>query len=169
MQIRFNWFIFLFLNTEVQHKNTLIMKNILLAIDFNNSEKILLDKARECAKAFGAKIWMLHVASPEPEFVGFGVGPQYIRDSMAEELKKEHRMLFEYANQFKSEGIDADGLLIKGATTEMIMEEAKKLNIDLIITGHHDHGPFYKLFFGSVASGVIRKSEVPVLLVPIDD
>ena len=145
------------------------MKNILLAIDFRNSEKILMDKAREWAKAFGAKIWMLHVAAPEPEFVGFGVGPQYIRDSMAEELKKEHKMLFEYANQFKSEGIDSEGLLIKGATTEMIMEEAKKLNIDLIITGHHDHSLLYKLFFGSVASGVIRKSKVPVLLIPMED
>lgn len=145
------------------------MKNILLAIDFNNSEKLLMDKAQDWAKAFGAKIWMLHVASPEPEFVGFGVGPQYIRDSMAEELKKEHKMLFEYANQFKSKGIDAEGLLIKGATTEMIMEEAKKLNIDLIITGHHDHSLLYKLFFGSVAAGVIRKSKVPVLLIPMED
>ena len=145
------------------------MKNILLAIDFNNSEKVLLDSAMEWAKAFGAKVWMLHVAAPEPEFVGFGVGPQYIRDSMAEELKKEHKMLFEYANQFKSEGIDADGLLIKGATTDMIMEEAEKLKIDLIITGHNDHGLLYKLFFGSVASGVIRKSKIPVLLIPLDE
>lgn len=144
------------------------MKNILLAIDFNNGEKILMDKAREWARAFDAKVWMLHVAAPEPEFVGFGVGPQYIRDSMAEELKKEHRMLFEYANQFRSEGIQADGLLIMGATTEMIMEEAKKLNIDLIITGHHDHSLMYKLFFGSVAAGVVRKSKVPVLLIPMD-
>jgi nucleotide-binding universal stress UspA family protein len=145
------------------------MKNILLAIDFNNSEKVLMDQAKEWAKAFEAKVWMLHVAAPEPEFVGFGVGPQYIRDTMAEELKKEHKMLFEYANQLKDEGIDADGLLIKGATTDMIMEEAEKLNIDLIITGHHDHGFLYKLFFGSVASSVIRKSKIPVLLIPLED
>jgi nucleotide-binding universal stress UspA family protein len=145
------------------------MKNILLAIDFSNGENMLMEKALEWAKAFGAKIWMLHVAAPEPEFVGFGVGPQYIRDSMAEELKKEHRVLREYANQFRSEGIEADGLLIKGATTEMIMEEAKKLDIDLIITGHHDHSLIYKLFFGSVASAVVRKSKVPVLLIPMDE
>ena len=46
------------------------MKNILLAIDFNDGERILIDKALEWAKALGATIWMLHVASPEPEFVG---------------------------------------------------------------------------------------------------
>lgn len=145
------------------------MKNILLAIDFNNGERILIDKTLEWAKAFGAKIWMLHVASPEPDFVGFGVGPQYIRDSIAEEMKKEHKILFEYANRIKSEGVEADGLLIKGMTTEMIMKEADKLNIDLIITGHQDHNLLYKLFFGSVAARVIRKSKIPVLLIPLGE
>ena len=53
------------------------------------TEKILIDKAIEMAKAFDSKIWLLHVAAPEPEFIGFGVGPQYIRDTRAEELRKE--------------------------------------------------------------------------------
>ena len=96
------------------------MKNILLAIDLNGSEKLLLERAYEWAKAFKANIWMLHVVAPEPEFVGFGVGPQYIRDTRAEELRKEHRMLDEYAKVFSEKGIEAEGLLIRGATTEMI-------------------------------------------------
>jgi nucleotide-binding universal stress UspA family protein len=78
-------------------------------------------------------------------------------------------MLFEYANQIKSEGVEADGLLIKGMTTDMIMKEADKLNIDLIITGHQDHSLLYKLFFGSVAAGVVRKTKIPVLLIPLDE
>ena len=145
------------------------MKNILLTIDFNDKEKYLIDKAVEWAKHFEAKLWILHVADPEPEFVGFGVGPQYIRDAMAKELKKEHKLLYEYTNDIKDKGVDAEGLLIKGGTTEMILKEAEKLNIDMIIIGHHEHGVFYKLFFGSVASAVVRKSEIPVLLIPITD
>ena len=145
------------------------MKNILLAIDLNGSEKLLLERAYEWAKAFEANIWMLHVVAPEPEFVGFGVGPQYIRDTRAEELRKEHRMLDEYAKVFSEKGIEAEGLLIRGATTEMIIKEAKKLNIDLIITGHHDHGIFYKMFFGSVATSLVRKAKVPLLLIPLDE
>lgn len=145
------------------------MKNILVSIDFNNNEKLLVDKALEMAKAFDAKIWLLHVAAPEPEFIGFGVGPQYIRDSRADELRKEHRILADYADLIRQENQECEGLLIQGATTDMILEEAAKLNIDLIITGYHDHNFLYKAFFGSVAKGVIKKSTIPVMLIPLED
>lgn len=144
-----------------------IMKNILVAIDFDQNENELLEHALQYAKAFKAKLWLLHVAAPEPEFIGFGVGPQYIRDSRAAELRKEHRLMNDFTKIMKEEGVDCDGLLINGATTEMILEEAEKLKIDLIITGHHTHNLFYKMFFGSVSKGVIKKTDIPVLIVPL--
>ena len=145
------------------------MKNILVSIDFNNDEKLLIDEAIKIAKAFDSKIWLLHVAAPEPEFIGFGVGPQSIRDVRADTLRKERRIISDYANLVRLENQECEGLLIKGATIEMILEEAQKLAIDLIIIGHHDHNLFYKAFFGSVASGVIKKANIPVLIVPLED
>lgn len=62
------------------------MKNILVTIDFNENENLLLDKAYQMAKAFGAKLWLMHIAAPDPDFVGYDVGPQYIRDARATEL-----------------------------------------------------------------------------------
>lgn len=144
------------------------MKNILVTIDFSKNEILLIHKALEMAKAFHAKIWLLHVVAPEPEFVGFEVGPQYIRDSRAEKLRQEHRLLEDYTKLIKLEKQECAGLMIDGATIEMIMKEAEKRNIDLIITGHHDHGILYKAFFGSVASGLIKKATIPILLVPLE-
>ena len=62
----------------------------------------------------------------------------------------------------------AEGLLVQGATVEMIINEAQKLNSELIITGHHDHNFIYKAFNGSVSDDIIKKSKIPVLLVPLD-
>lgn len=143
------------------------MKNILVPIDFTEHENQVLDKAIELARVFDSKIWLLHVAEPEPEFVGFGVGPQYIRTNRALELKNEHRKLNEYCDQIKKEKLDCQGILIEGATVDMIIEKAKKLSIELIVTGHHEHNFLYKAFFGSVASGVIKKANIPVLVVPL--
>ncbi len=74
-----------------------------------------------------------------------------------------------YTDTLKLKGIEAEGLLIKGATTEMIIEEAEKLNIDLIITGHHEHSVIYKMFLGSVSKGLINKSKIPVLVIPLEN
>ena len=49
----------------------------------------------------------------------------------------------------------------------MIIEESKKLNADLIIAGHHEHGFFYNAFVESVSAEVIKKSKIPVLIVPL--
>ena len=144
------------------------MKNILVPIDFNDHEQVLLNKAFEMAQAFNSKIWLLHIADPDPDFVGYATGPQYIRDDVAPNLRKHHKIIQEYALQLYNKGANAEALLIQGTTTETILDEAKKLNIDLIILGHHEHGFLYKLFVGSVSEGIIKQSKVPVLIVPLD-
>ncbi|KAA3646934.1 MAG: universal stress protein [Bacteroidetes bacterium] len=144
------------------------MKQILVTIDFNNKEERLINHALQLAKAFGSKLWLMHIADPNPDFVGFEVGPKYIRDMMAAELRKEHKQLQDYSASLKSKGVDSEGLLVQGATIEMIIEESKKLNVDLIIAGHHDRGFFYNAFIGSTSSEIIEQSKIPVLIIPLD-
>jgi len=144
------------------------MKNILVTIDFVNNEKQLIDIALQLAESFKAKLWLLHISAPDPDFIGYDVGPQYIRDFRAEELRKEHKLLQESTAALKKKGVDSEGLLVQGATIEMIIEESKKLNVDLIIAGHHERGFFYNAFVGSVSAKIIKKSKIPVLIVPLE-
>jgi len=120
------------------------------------------------AEPFNSKLWLMHIAAPDPDFVGYKTGPQYIRDSRASELRKEHKLLQEYAAALKKKGVDSEGLLIEGATIEMIIEESKKLNVDLIIAGSHKHSFFYNVFIESVSEEIIKKSKIPVMIVPLD-
>ena len=144
------------------------MKNIIVAIDFDKNEQLLIDKAFQLAKSFDSKIWLMHIAAPDPDFVGYEVGPQYIRNGRAEDLKKEHHLLQQYADKLNKNGIKAEGLLIQGATIEMVMEEAKKLNADLIIAGHRIHSFFHNAFTGNFSAEIIKKSKIPVLMVPLE-
>lgn len=144
------------------------MKNILVAIDFKGNEQILIDKAEKLAEKFESKVWVIHIAAPDPDFVGFSVGPQNIRDDRASELREAHRLIEDYAETLEKKGIKSEGLLVQGATIETILEEAKKLNIDLIISGYQDHGFFYKALYGSVSNSIIKASKIPVLIVPVD-
>ena len=62
------------------------MKNILVPIDLSPITDITVEFAARFAKGFGSKIWLVHVAAPDPDFVGFGTGPKYVRDQRADEL-----------------------------------------------------------------------------------
>lgn len=143
------------------------MKNILVSLDFGKGADILLEKATEMARAFGSKVWIVHIAPPDPDFVGYDAGPQSVRDTVAEALREKHRTLQGFAEKLGKKGVDARAFLLQGNTVETILKEAEKFNTDLIIAGHEDHNFIYKSIIGSVSSRLLRKSKIPVMLVPV--
>ncbi|HLF63156.1 MAG TPA: universal stress protein [Saprospiraceae bacterium] len=145
------------------------MKNILVAVDLRDTDQLLIEQAAALATKFTSKVWIVHVAAPDPDFVGYGVGPTYIRDTRADQLRKEHRQLQSYAGWFNDQAINADGLLIQGPTINMIKDEVKKLKIDLLIIGSHRHSFLYEAFVGHTEVKIIRDILIPVLIVPLPD
>lgn len=143
------------------------MKNILVSIDFDDKEHILVDKALEFGKAFNSKVWLIHIAAPDPDFIGYEVGPQYIRDTLAEELRDEHKSIQKFADKLIAQGVKAEGLMVQGPTIEMIIKEAKKLKTDMIIAGHNKRNFLYKAFVGSISEDIIKEVNIPVLVVPL--
>ncbi|SMO90131.1 Nucleotide-binding universal stress protein, UspA family [Saccharicrinis carchari] len=142
------------------------MKNILVAVDLKEGTDKVLTIASDQARQFKAKLWIVHIAAPEPDFVGYQVGPQYIRDMRATELKGHHRKLKKLSDERCANGIDAESLLINGGTVEMLTAETEKLHIDLIVIGHHKHGFIHKTFFGQTDVSLIENTQVPTLIVP---
>lgn len=143
------------------------MKNILVTIDFEEKGQVLIDKAAELAKKFKAKLWLVHVAAPDPDFIGYDVGPQYIRDVLAKDLRNEHKLLQEFTKQLNEKNIEAEALLVQGTTIETVVELTEKLTIDLIVIGKHEHGFFHKTFMVSTDESLVEKSNIPVLIVPL--
>jgi|SRR5690606_804229 len=145
------------------------LKNILVAVDFNDSVGDLLSFAESLAMKYEAKIWLLHVAEPDPDFVGMVTGPQYIRDMKAEDLREEHKTLQSLRKTFLDEEVESEALTIQGSTVDAVLEEADKLNIDLIIVGTHKHGFLYNLLAESVSVELLKKINIPMLSIPIDE
>ncbi len=144
------------------------MKRILVALDFSGITAAVLESTATLAAAFGARVWLLHVAPPEPDFIGFQAGPASVRDQVAHELRDEHRELAALAETLNAHGLETTPLLVAGAAVGKIVEHARRLDADLIVIGSHGHGALYRAVLGSVSEGVVRRSKCPVLVVPHD-
>jgi len=145
------------------------IKNILVAVDFNDNIGDLLGYAESIATKFGSKVWMIHVSAPDPDFVGYEPGPQYIRDSRAEEIKDEHKRLQDLRKTFLKEDLRSEALTIQGSTVETVLEEAKKLNTDLLIVGTHKYGFVESFFMESVSLELFKNANIPFLAIPIKE
>jgi nucleotide-binding universal stress UspA family protein len=143
--------------------------SILVAVDLSPASEKVVEAAGRVAKLTGASVYILHAAEPEPDFVGYDAGPEVVRTQVAQELRREHRDVQALAEKLRSEDIDATALLVRGPTVETTLKEAKSLEADLIVLGTHGHGAVYDVLIGSYSAGIIRKSTLPVLVVPIRD
>ena len=139
---------------------------LLVGLDFSEGTETIVNKVEVLADALSAKVYLLHVAESDPDFVGWEAGPQKVRDDVARKFHDEHRQIQKIASRFRSAGLDTTALVVQGATVEKILEEGSRLNVDLIVVGSHGRGVAYQLLVGSVSEGVLHKSQCPVLIIP---
>ena len=139
---------------------------LLVAVDLSESTQTIVEKVEEINKEYPAKVWILHNAEPEPDFVEFKVDPLAARETLAKKFHNEHRQIQEIANRLRKAGLDATALLVRGATVETILKEASDLDVDMIVVGTHGRGAMYQLLVGSVSEGILPKSRYPVLVIP---
>lgn len=140
--------------------------NILVALDLSPSSREIVQQVELLFKIPSVKFWLLHVADPDPEFIGYADGPQYIRDAVAEELHQEHKAIQAIAEAMRSSQMDSTALLIRGYCPETILLEAQRLQADLIVMGSHGKGMMKQLILGSTSQAVIKDATIPVLVIP---
>lgn len=141
------------------------MRRVLAGIDPQSPSEATLACARGLCDG-GGELMLLHVAAPEPEFVGYGIGPETVRQAVALELRVEHRQLQDLAAGLRAEGVSVTPLMVQGPIVEKILDRAEHFAADFIVLGSKRHTILHDLIVGSVAQGVLRRAQVPVVLVP---
>lgn len=142
-------------------------KNVIVAVDQEEKTHFLIDRAADLCQKMGGKLWILHVSDPEPEFVGYEAGPEYIRLDAALEYREEHRWIQGVAERFKDRDIEMEALLLQGYVAETILTEADRIDADLIVCGSHRRGFFFSTFMENTAVELSKKSERPLLIYPL--
>ncbi|HID98643.1 MAG TPA: universal stress protein [Thermodesulfobacteriaceae bacterium] len=136
------------------------------AVDFSEISSDILRHAERLARSTSGELFLLHCTEPDPYFVGYGAGPDSVRHQVARKFREERRRLQAEADRIRRTGLKVTALVIQGTAVETILDEVERLHADMIIIGSHGHGAVYDILVGSVGEGILKKSPVPVLVVP---
>ena len=136
------------------------MKNLLVAIDFEDTSRYALRIAREMAASVDARLHLIHVTPDVPPFWSFeasDVDWDGLRNRWVEEARQRHAE------------IDApptsERLIQIGHPAADIVRYAEEHGIDMIVVGTHGRGPIKEMLIGSFADKVVRSAHCPVLTV----
>lgn len=142
------------------------MKTLLLPIDFENTSQHILEEGINFAKLLQAKVYIMHTISLDIGYILGETGFQYIPEIENNILEKETKKMNEYRQLLLNQNIENEIIINQGIPAEMIIDKADELKIDYIVMGSHARGLFFESFLGSVSKEVLKKSKVPVLIVP---
>ena len=145
------------------------MKNLLVAVDFSDVTERVVATAEQMARAFGAKVWLLHVVAEVSPMAALGEVPFHwpaVEAESPDRFPEEQRRMNELLAGLKGKEFNAESLLIRGSAIIEILAMAEQYEIDMIVMGSHGHGAWYELVVGTVSEGVLRHASCPAIIVP---
>jgi len=142
------------------------MKTFLVPIDFSAVTEEVIDTAVSFARAFQGKVTLIHVVQPPVVTSEFALPVEVLQEAVASGERAAKTKLDTYAEMFRHAGIACEVTVKHGPPVTIIREEAKRVAADYVIMGSHGHGKLYDFLVGSTASGVMKKADYGIVIVP---
>ena len=137
------------------------MKKILIAHDGSKSSEKALKKGLEIAEKFGSSVTVISVV-PELYLTELmEMDRTRILETLTEDARKTMEKIKTKTTGFKT----LRTVIRQGDPAEEILETAKKMKADLIVTGSHGRRGSQKFLLGSISSRIVDHAPCAVLVV----
>jgi nucleotide-binding universal stress UspA family protein len=142
-------------------------QRIFVPVDDSETSKYAFAEACKFAKESGAQLRMVHVV----DLAQFGWGGTEFLDAseLQKSVKEAGELVLAQAREAAlAIGIEPEGKILESwgdKIASVLIEDAKTWGADLVVMGTHGWTGVMHLLMGSVAEGLLRLSDVPVLLV----
>ncbi|MEO7313792.1 MAG: universal stress protein [Ginsengibacter sp.] len=139
------------------------MQKILVPTDFSKNATKAITYASEVAQKTGATIYLMHSIE-----ISINMATMQSDSSNPKVVKERSEMLKLSIDSVNAiyPGVKVITHLSGGGPVESILDFSEKEKMDLIIMGTTGASGLKKIFMGSVASGTIAKTTIPVLTIP---
>jgi len=143
-------------------------KKVVFCTDFSENADYAFEFAYGIAKRDEGRLYILHVipGNPQEVFVERFISRdivEKIHTVIKEDVDNKYKQ--QYGNKIQN-GVPFEIVTKSGREDDEIIKFAKQEKADLIVMGTHGSSGVEKAFFGSVAEKVLRRSPVPVFVVP---
>lgn len=155
-------------------------KKILVTTDFTPNSEFAFKHAVMLARHNNAQIFLLYVLpqvdSSMRSYLSSVLGANRLEEFEQNNREKARSELKQNLDDFAKKELTAfpedlarfsGAIVVSGHPVIKILEEANRLDVDLIVMGSHGKGPLEHAFLGSVAEKVLKKSTRPVFVVPL--
>jgi nucleotide-binding universal stress UspA family protein len=143
-----------------------VYNSILVPLDGSKRAEAILPHVENLAQRYNAKVTFLQVVEPAPVVVGPEAAYTVLHQhELAERTSQAESYLAARQGEFREKGIEAWTRVVYGPVVEAIIDAAEAEDADLIAIASHGRSGLSRVFYGSVAAGVLHRVDRPLLLI----
>lgn len=146
-----------------------MFQRIIVPVDGSDTSNRALAAAIDLAKAFGARLRLVHGIEQASHWTGYdSIGGGYAAGMLEAARRAGDKLLADGIAQAHAAGIPAEAMLVDKMGERlgvMVANAAKLWDADLIVVGTHGRRGFGRVLMGSGAEQIIRFAPVPVLVI----
>ncbi len=140
-------------------------KTILVPLDGSKRAENILKHVEQLAFRYGAKVVFLQVLKP-PTRADYTIPHPELYERQLDDQKREAEIYLDsHKGQFREKNIESKSQVVFGSVVKEILRVAEGEKVDLIAICSHGRGGLSRLFYGSVASGVLNRADRPLLVI----
>jgi nucleotide-binding universal stress UspA family protein len=141
-------------------------QKILVPLDGSERAERILPFVEALAQQFGAKLILLQVVEP----IVAGISPYdtaavYAVDEVDRRTQQAKQYLTTLQSTLTGLKIEAQTQVEFGPVVSTILDVAERYNVDLIALASHGRTGLARVFYGSVAAGILNRAVQPLLVI----
>jgi nucleotide-binding universal stress UspA family protein len=151
-------------------ERTRMYTTVLVPLDGSKRAEAILPHVEALARRYEASVVFLQIV--EPVLPTGGLDPDYAAlylQGFLQRKREAQAYLDTLQTEFRGKGIDARLCVAGGNIVEEILNAAERQEADLIAMASHGRTGLGRVFYGSVAAGVLHRVDRPLLLVRSED
>jgi nucleotide-binding universal stress UspA family protein len=145
-------------------------KNILVPLDGSKRAERILPHAVHLAGRFNAGLILVHVVEPHIDFYSSLNSHKFEEiEDLSQQIKQAKAYLNELKDQLEAEGHQVENQVVHGNVVRTILRMARKFDSDLIAIASHGRTGLSRVFYDSIAAGVLHQVNRPLLIIRAED
>jgi nucleotide-binding universal stress UspA family protein len=142
-----------------------MFKTILVPLDGSKRAEKILPYVEDLANARESRVVLLQVIEPDNSISEAPMAVYHSQEKTEVARKEAKAYLASLAENFRIKGIVATSRVEEGTVAKVILEVAEEEKADLIAMASHGRTGLSRVFYGSVAAGILNQADRPVLLI----
>ena len=140
---------------------------LLVPLDGSKRAEAILSHVEKMAIKFGARVVLLTCVEQKLPYPGdLEVSAMaYTGDDLVQQTQAAKSYLREVQTKLEQQGILVSTMIMQGQPVEAILAVAAQENADLIAIASHGRSGLGRVFYGSVAAGILQRVDRPLLII----